>query len=139
MNWKQRVREIAAHNPKALHPILQPNWPAAMPGETVWDRAEWQTKGQGDVTPSEAARPILLVLNWLQRRKLLTGRGTAMLSAPTESVSLTSSLVVSSAAKFLEAHYEHWMATHGLNLIMDASASQGAVGELEELWAREQQ
>ena len=134
MNWKQRVREIAARNPKALHPIFQQSRPARTSGETVWDRAEWQTKGQGGIRPDEAARPILLVLHWLHRHQLLTERGIAMLSAPPECVSLTSSLVVPSAAQFLSSHYEKWMATEGLSLIMDASTSLSAERALEELW-----
>src|SRR5262245_13511498 len=138
MNWKQRVREIAARNPKALHPILQQNRPATAPGEIVWDRAEWQTKGQGNVQPDEAARPIFLVLRWLQRRQLLTERGVAMLSAPAESVSLTSTLVLPSAARFLSSHYGDWMETAGFNLIMEASHSQSAEEALEKLWQQSQ-
>lgn len=136
MNWKQRVREIAKRNPNALHPIFRQSRHPAARGEMVWDRAEWQTS---DFRPEDAARPILLVLHWLRRRQLLTERGIAMLSAPADSVSLTSSLVVSSAVQFLSSHYEHWQETDGFNLVMDASASSRAEQALEELWQRNQQ
>jgi len=136
MNWKQRVREIAARNPNALHPILRESRPGAAPGEKVWDRAEWQTKGEGGIRPDDAARPILLVLRWLHRHQLLTERGVAMLSVPAENVALTSSLVLPSAAQFLDSHYKTWQATEGISLILEGCMASRAEEALDQLWLR---
>jgi hypothetical protein len=135
MNWKKRVREIAARNPDALHPILRQGASAAR-GEKVWDRVDWQTKGEGKVDAKDAARPILLVLRWLHRHQLLTDCGAAMLSAPAEEVALTSSLVVPLAVRFLDSHYEAWQSSEGISLIMDASPGSGRDAEntLEQMW-----
>ena len=137
MSWKKRVREIAERNPSALHPIIR--GARAKTGDKAWDRVEWQTVGDGNVQAEDAARPIRLVLNWLQRHRLLTPQGNAMLSASAESLALTSSLVVPTAAQFLDTHYEHWHGRHGINLIIDHSMSPTAEEALESLWLKERQ
>ena len=132
MNWKKRVREIAERNPAALPPWLRAARPSG--SSKIWDSVEWQTKGDGNVKAEDAARPIRLVLSWLNRRNLLTAQGKRLVSAPAEQLALTSALLLPKAGEFLDAHYQRWHNEHGINLIMDASGASSAEEALEHLW-----
>lgn len=74
--WKKRVREIAARDPSKVHSILQQA--NANTNNNIFDRAQWH-RDTPDLTADDAARPILVVLSWLDERDLLSSVGKRML------------------------------------------------------------
>jgi len=96
--WVKRLREIAARNPDAL-----PMWLRNPAPEKAWYRITWQT--DGGVPADDAARPVIVMLNWLASRKKLTRQGMAVLKSAQAgdigSLALTHSLVDPIAACFL--------------------------------------
>ena len=135
VSWKKRVLAIAERNHAALPPWIR----AARPSGSgkVWDSVAWQTKADRNVGADEAARPIRLVLSWLNRRDLLTAQGKRLVGAPNEQLALTSALLVPKAAQFLDTHYQRWHDRHGINLIMNASGAASAEEALERLWLQD--
>lgn len=137
-NWKTRIREVAENRPDKLHPMLK-GMMAKPPRSEAWDRVTWQLDGDGEISASAAARPIIAMLQWLNSRSLLTGLGKSLFKSigriDPATVSLTRDLVKPSAWAFLDAKYQHWHDTHAINYAIDQSFEFGDHSELDELWA----
>ena len=128
-NWKSRLREIAARNPSVL-----PTWMHGTSVNDSWYRTSWHT--EFGTSFDDAARPLLLMLNWLARRGLLTRQGQTVLQTvgSTSELSLSPSLVEPKGAEFLSLHWNPWWELHGINLVMDAGYAETAQSGIEERW-----
>lgn len=130
--WLKRVREIAARNPDAL-----PKWMRHASAEKTWYRVSWQT--EAGVGAEDAARPVVMMLDWLCRRGLLTRAGMATLKSAQGgalgSLVLASSMVAPKGAAFLDAYWDSWWESHGINLSIGAECSDAALAAIEQCWA----
>jgi len=131
-NWKQRVRDLARQRPDAV-----PVW-LSQPTTRAWYRVKWQT--DGGVNKANARRPLLVVLQWLHGKSLLTknGNGTLNFMLANEPVdeSLSISMVNSTAVAFLDRCWDSWWSNCGINLAIDSAVeSSAAITELDRLWS----
>lgn len=130
--WVKRLREVQEQNPDAL-----PNWLRRSSQEKVWYRVSWQT--DGGISAEDAARPVIMMLNWLARHGLLTGHGMAALksaqSGEVSSLILAPTMVEPKAAAFLDAYWENWWESNGINLSMSSACADSALAAIEECWA----
>jgi hypothetical protein len=130
--WVKRLREIAARNPDAL-----PVWLRRPSHDKVWYRISWQTGG--GIRKEDAARPVIMMLDWLAQRDLLTRQGrTALKSAQGVEVGfliLAPSMVLPTAAAFLEAYWEKWWESNGINLTVSSACADDAKRAIDECWA----
>ena len=130
--WARRLRDIADRNPDAL-----PEWLRDPSQDKVWYRVAWQT--DAGVSAEDAARPVLMMLDWLARRGKLSQLGVAELQAAQSgdhvSLALTSAMVVPKAAAFLDAHWESWWESYGINLTISAASADIALAAIDEAWA----
>jgi hypothetical protein len=129
--WVKRLREIDARNPDAL-----PEWLRRPSHEKVWYRVSWQT--DGGISPEDAARPVIMMLDWLARRGLLTRQGkTALKSAQGGEVGflmLAPSMVEPKAVAFLDAYWDKWWESKGINLTISSACADAAAASIEECW-----
>ena len=104
MNWKKRVREIAARDPSKLGPMLQQA--NTNISDKIYDRAQWH-RDTPDLTADDAARPILVVLDWLDEHHLLNNIGKRMLQLLSSKCDwnawLTSTMVLPKGKEFLDS------------------------------------
>ena len=130
-SWKKRVADLRARNPDAV-----PGWLRGTPPGPAWYRASWQT--DAGVAPANAARPAIVVLSWLDGRRLLTPAGVAALAAARAGdlarLALTPDLVVPEAAAFLSRCWEGWWESAGINLAIGPDCEPSAVAALDDLW-----
>jgi hypothetical protein len=132
--WHERVREIAARNPDALHPSLR-----ALAGKSpAWDRVSWQLERSSDVPADQLSQPISVVLRWLHGRRLLTKNGqsvaVALAEMPPENVALSRDLVSPKAHAFLDTHYDAWWERYGPGLVLGGASEEEAIAALDALW-----
>ena len=122
MGWRKRVQEIADRDPSKLHPIIQ-----AARGQgahdIAWDRVSWQLEGEGEISADAAARPIFVMLDWLNAKRLLTAEGKAALrtrgkATPTR-LALTRQMARPPADVFLDQYYQQWYETVAINYSID--------------------
>lgn len=129
--WAKRLQEIRDRNPAALPPSLRGG-----PPEAAWYRVAWQT--DEGVSPEDAARPVVLMLGWLARRGLLTREGVATFKATASgdvaSVALTRAMVVPKGAAFLDAQWEQWWDTNGINLTISPNGAEQALAAIDTCW-----
>ncbi|MEZ6094631.1 MAG: hypothetical protein R3C03_10405 [Pirellulaceae bacterium] len=134
MNWKKRAREIAARNPGNLHPMLRQS--IANASDRVYDRAQWH-RDTPDVTANDAARPILVVLRWLDENDLLNSVGKRALKLLSDKCDwnawLTSTMVLPRGKEFLDSCFEAWWSLNGPNLIMGTQPDR-AIDDLDDAW-----
>ena len=135
--WHDRAREIAARNPGALPPFMR-----TQVRELAWDRVNWQASLQPEVSVVALARPILLVLEWLDGRGLLAPAGKAALLAGRQgealaTLSLEPSMVLPRARSFLDRHYAQWHDAWCANLVMAGTAEMAGDAKqwLDGLWS----
>ena len=130
-NWKKRLRETWARNPKAL-----PAWLRGGSPDEAWYRVSWQIDRGVDL--EAAARPAFMVLDWLARHGQLSRTGIAMLRAArqdkTSELAITRSMVEPKGAGFLDQQWESWWQLHGVNLVMSPECAEAALAGLEECW-----
>lgn len=130
--WVKRLREIAAHNPDAL-----PTWLRQSAAEKAWYRVSWQT--DGGVSAEDGARPVIMMLDWLARRGLLTQRGMTALNAArsgeASGLVLVPSMVEPKAAAFLDAYWDKWWESNGINLSISPECAPTAFAAIEQYWA----
>ena len=136
-NWKQRIREIAEKRPGKLHPMLK-GMVANRPQGEAWERVAWQLDGDGDIAASVAVRPMIAMLQWLNSRSLLTGQGKAILKSidrvDPAKVSLTRDLVKPAAWAFLDATYQRWWESCGINYAHAESLAFADHSDLDAMW-----
>lgn len=134
MNWKKRVREIGARDPAKLHPVLRQS--NANSRDKIYDRAEWH-RNTPDLTADDAARPILVVLRWLDEHDLLNSVGKRMLKLLSDKCEwnawLTSTMVLPRGKEFLDSCYESWWSLNGPNLMMGTPPDR-AIDDLDDAW-----
>jgi hypothetical protein len=130
--WVKRLGELAGRNPDAL-----PSWLRRPSHDKVWYRVSWQS--ESGITAEGVARPVIMMLDWLARRGLLTRQGQAALqSAQGGEVGfliLASSMVQPKGAAFLDAYWEKWWKSDGINLTISSTSAHGAQAAIEECWA----
>jgi hypothetical protein len=130
-NWKKRMREIAARNPDAL-----PAWLRSGSRDEAWYRVSWQSDAGVDL--EGAARPALMLLDWLARKGQLTRDGVAVLAAAHQGqisdLAISRSMVQPKGATFLDQQWESWWETHGINLAMSSKCAKAALAGIEECW-----
>jgi hypothetical protein len=97
---------------------------------------------QSDVSVVSLARPILVVLEWLHAKRLLTSRGVAALqnakrAQDLDTLCLDRTMVLPRAAAFLDNCYPQWLERWASNLIMSESSSvaEDATADLQALWS----
>jgi hypothetical protein len=130
--WVKRLRQIAARNPDAL-----PIWLRRPSHEKVWYRISWQT--DGGISREDAARSVITMLDWLAQRELLTRKGmTALKSAQGGEVGcliLAPSMVEPKAVAFLDAYWNKWWESNGINLTSRSACADDAKTAIDECWA----
>jgi hypothetical protein len=108
----------------------------------AWDRVEWQSTMQGELSLVSLARPILVVLQWLHAKRLLTSSGVVALekakqALELEALCLDRTMVLPRGAAFLDNSYHHWQERWAANMIMSESSSMAddATADLDALWS----
>jgi hypothetical protein len=97
---------------------------------------------QGDFPLASLARPILVVLQWLHTKRLLTSSGMAALekakrAEDLEALCLDRAMVLPRGAAFLDNSYHRWQEGWAANVIMNESPNMAdaATADLEALWS----
>ena len=128
------MREIAARDPNKLHPVLRQS--NANTSDKIFDRAQWH-RDTPDLTADDAARPILIVLRWLDEHDLLNSVGKRMLKLLSDKCDwnawLTSTMVLPFGKEFLDSCYETWWSLNGPNLMMGTPPDR-AIDDLDDAW-----
>ncbi len=131
--WKQRMADVLARRSGVV-----PDWLQQGAAGRAWFRASWLTRA--GVAPADAARPIVVLLGWLDRHGLLTGVGQAALraaqSGEVAGLALTRPMLSASGAAFLDAAWAGWWDPHGHALTRGSGAEAGALAALEDRWRR---
>jgi len=101
----------------------------------VWDKAKWSYDGF-TVTKKGAIRPFYFILNWFEKKKLLTNSGLEALNDKNNlEIGLYRFMFQEKAAVFLDYFYQHWYEKqHIANYQLDSDLEFEGDENLEKYW-----
>jgi len=121
--WKQRLGVPSA-----------PEWARGF----AWYRVEYMTRAGTPLV--DAARPIIVLLTWLDARELLAPNGQAALAAARSGeyagLAVARPMLVQEAAEFMDSAWAGWWDPYGADLIDKPDTEGDAVSALDLLWRR---